>query len=72
MTCAGPHWFAYYGWVGTSSPTCVRDDCEAANPRYEIERDPYAGPVQREQARQKREQRRQDRLAAMRHGSWPP
>jgi hypothetical protein len=32
--CRGPHWFAYYGAVGSSSPTCVRLGCDAPNPRY--------------------------------------
>ena len=35
------HWYAYYGWVGSSSPTCVR--CGAPNPDYAPERDPRAG-----------------------------
>lgn len=34
------HWFAYYGWVGSSSPICRR--CGAANPDYDRDRDPYA------------------------------
>lgn len=26
------HWFTYYGWVGSSAPTCRR--CGAPNPNY--------------------------------------
>lgn len=39
--CAGGgyHWWAYYGFVGSSSPTCVR--CEAPNPNYDPDRDPF-------------------------------
>jgi hypothetical protein len=44
MTCAGSHWFAYYGSPGTSSPVCVLPGCQAPNPRYDRERDPQAGP----------------------------
>jgi hypothetical protein len=40
MTCTGSHWFAYYGLVGTSSPTCVRAGCDAPNPHYDRSRDP--------------------------------
>jgi hypothetical protein len=29
------HWFTYYGWVGSSSPVCVR--CGAPNPRYDAD-----------------------------------
>ena len=35
------HWFAYYGWVGSSAPTCRH--CGAPNPNYDIDRDPKAG-----------------------------
>lgn len=35
------HWFAYYGWVRSSAPTCRH--CGAPNPKYDPERDPYAG-----------------------------
>jgi hypothetical protein len=39
-TCRpGPHWFAYYGWVRSSSPVCVR--CGAENPRYRPNDDPF-------------------------------
>lgn len=38
----GRHWFAYYGQVGTSAPTCVRG-CGATNPRYRPEEDPKRG-----------------------------
>lgn len=41
--CLGAHWYAYYGYVGTSSPTCVRYGCDAPNPHYDPDRDPYAG-----------------------------
>lgn len=34
------HWFAYYGLVGSSAPTCQR--CGAANPNYDPERDDKA------------------------------
>lgn len=40
--CSGRHWFAYRGWVGTSSPTCTRWGCDAPNPRYDRDRDPKA------------------------------
>jgi hypothetical protein len=33
------HWFAYYGRVGSSAPTCRR--CGADNPNYQPGRDPY-------------------------------
>lgn len=33
------HWFVYRGWVGSSSPTCVR--CEAPNPSYRPADDPF-------------------------------
>lgn len=36
------HWFAYYRWVGSSSPRCVR--CGAPNPRYRPDDDPHAIP----------------------------
>jgi hypothetical protein len=39
--CGARCWFAYYGWVGSSAPTCRR--CGHPNPRYDVERDPYAG-----------------------------
>jgi hypothetical protein len=32
------HWFTYYGWPGSSSPTCVR--CGVPNPKYDPDRDP--------------------------------
>lgn len=35
------HWFAYYGWVGSSAPTCRH--CGEPNPRYVRDRDPFAG-----------------------------
>lgn len=38
--CTGRCWFAYYGWVGSSSPTCRR--CGRPNPRYRPEDDPHA------------------------------
>lgn len=44
MTC-GRHWFAYYGWVGSSSPVCRR--CGAPNPNYDEDRDPFAGRADR-------------------------
>lgn len=34
------HWFAYYGWVGSSAPACQRYGCRALNPNYDPERDP--------------------------------
>jgi hypothetical protein len=34
------HWYAYYGYVGSSSPTCLH--CGAPNPRYDPGRDPFA------------------------------
>jgi hypothetical protein len=47
MTCktGGRHWYAYYGWVGSSSPVCVR--CGEPNPNYRREDDvklPSSGP----------------------------
>lgn len=33
------HWFAYYGWPGSSAPICRR--CEWPNPKYDAHRDPY-------------------------------
>lgn len=41
--CSPRHWFAYYGQPGTSAPTCVRYGCDARNPNYDPDRDPYAG-----------------------------
>lgn len=41
--CAGRHWFAYYGWVGSSAPTCRK--CSAPNPRYNQDRDPFAHDI---------------------------
>lgn len=41
--CTGRHWFTYYGWPGTSAPTCRRYGCGAVNWRYDPARDPYAG-----------------------------
>ena len=38
LICGARHWFAYYGWPGSSSPVCVR--CGAPNPRYDKDRDP--------------------------------
>jgi hypothetical protein len=32
------HWFAYYGYPGSSSPTCVRG-CGTPNPKYDPSRD---------------------------------
>lgn len=40
------HWFAYYGWVGSSSPTCVHG-CGTANPRYDATRDIPASVLDR-------------------------
>lgn len=37
--CPGRCWFAYYGWVGSSSPKCVR--CGRANPNYRPDDDPF-------------------------------
>jgi hypothetical protein len=34
------HWFTYYGWVGSSAPTCRH--CGATNPNYDRQRDPLA------------------------------
>lgn len=31
------HWFAYRGWVGSSSPVCIR--CGTPNPNYDPDRD---------------------------------
>lgn len=42
MSCRGSHWFAYPRQTGTSSPTCTRHGCEAPNPAYDRDRDPYA------------------------------
>lgn len=33
------HWFAYYGWVGSSAKTCRR--CGAPNPNYRPDDDPF-------------------------------
>lgn len=33
------HWFAYYGIVGSSAPTCRR--CGAPNPNYRPDDDPF-------------------------------
>jgi hypothetical protein len=41
--CRGRHWFAYFGWVGSSSPTCVRYGCDAPNPNYRPDDDFKAG-----------------------------
>jgi hypothetical protein len=38
--CGARHWFAYYGWPGSSAPSCRR--CGAHNPRYRRDDDPYA------------------------------
>jgi hypothetical protein len=38
-TCGWAHWFAYYGWVGSSAPTCQR--CGVPNPHYRPEDDPF-------------------------------
>lgn len=42
-TCKGGirHWFAYPGQVGTSSPVCTRYQCDASNPNYRPEDDPF-------------------------------
>jgi hypothetical protein len=40
-TRAARHWFAYFGYVGSSAPTCRR--CGADNPRYRPEDDPFQG-----------------------------
>lgn len=45
IRCRGAHWFAYRRQVGTSSPSCTRYACDAPNPRYDVDRDPYALPV---------------------------
>lgn len=34
------HWFAYYGLVGSSAPTCQR--CGVSNPNYDPDRDDKA------------------------------
>lgn len=39
------HWFAYYGWVGSSAPVCRR--CGAPNPYYDRDRDPLATDTRR-------------------------
>ena len=36
--CPIRHWFAYWGYVGSSSPVCVR--CGAPNPNYRPDDDP--------------------------------
>lgn len=36
--CPTRHWFAFYGYVGSSSPVCVR--CGAPNPGYRPDDDP--------------------------------
>lgn len=33
------HWFSYYGFPGSSSPTCTRAGCNAPNPNYRPEDD---------------------------------
>ena len=33
------HWFTYYGWVGSSAPTCRH--CHQPNPNYDPDRDPF-------------------------------
>lgn len=37
------HWFTAYGYVGTSSPVCVRQGCNAQNPKFKFpdEREDY-------------------------------
>jgi hypothetical protein len=42
--CHGPHWFAYPGEVGSSSPECTRYGCEAENPRYRRDDDTHYDP----------------------------
>lgn len=41
--CYWACWFAYYGWVGSSSPVCVR--CGRPNPNYRPEDDVFAEPT---------------------------
>jgi hypothetical protein len=38
-SCERRHFFAYYGWVGSSSPVCRR--CGHPNPKYRPELDPF-------------------------------
>lgn len=42
------HWFAYPGQVGSSSPTCTRWGCNAANPNYNPDADTRAGETAKE------------------------
>lgn len=37
--CGGRCWFAYYGWVGSSAPTCRK--CGRQNPHYRPDDDPF-------------------------------
>jgi hypothetical protein len=37
--CTYRHFYAYYGWVGSSSPECRR--CGAPNNTYDPSRDPF-------------------------------
>jgi hypothetical protein len=39
--CSARHWFAYRGMVGSSSPRCTRPGCDALNPKYDSDYDPY-------------------------------
>jgi hypothetical protein len=39
-TQAARHWWTYYGYVGSSAPTCRH--CGAPNPNYDRDRDPHA------------------------------
>lgn len=38
-TRSARHWYARYGWVGSSAAFCQH--CEAPNPRYRLLDDPY-------------------------------
>lgn len=40
--CGARCWFAYYGWVGSSAPTCRR--CGRPNPHYRPDDDPFRRP----------------------------
>lgn len=38
---AARHWYAYYGWVGSSAPECQH--CGEPNPHYRPDDDPWSG-----------------------------
>lgn len=74
MNCTGRHWFAYRGWVGSSSPTCTRYGCDAPNPNYRPDDDPKRGDRLRAERRAAmtdadREAERLDRLRRINIGA---